>query len=61
MTIKKQLVTLQFSEFKETMEKHSCPNCPMGVSNPSQCEDTCIDCYFDFLTDYAKTKERMKP
>ncbi len=61
MTIKKQLITLQFSEFKETMEKHSCPNCPVKIEDRTPCNDECIDCYFNFLTDYAKTKKDMKP
>ncbi len=51
---------LSWSEFKLSMEQHSCPNCPIGVKGPSRCEDLCIDCYIDFLKDYTKTKsERL--
>ncbi len=53
-------VKLTYSEFLETMQKHSCTNCPCGFKEFDQCRDECVDCYIKFLEDYDKTKKKMK-
>ena len=53
-------VKLTWSEFKETMEKHSCLHCLFGIMKNNPCKDACVDCYIDYIKEWDKTKEDIK-
>ncbi len=57
--IKKE-IKLSYSEFLETMQKHSCPSCSAVIGKEEPCNDECIECYITYLINNTKTKKDMK-